>query len=1716
MSLIAEAGTFSSPGSTGNDTVALSNFTGVTPKVLIVWASHADSTDGNGPLTTAALSFGVAASSTERAVVAIRSENGQATSDSWRYQDNTKVATILDSGGTRKEEADFVSFGTNEFTLNWTTVDSVHWRYNYLALGGDDLTDVYLDAFLSPTSNGSQARTGVGFEPTSLITFSTMSATAGPLLNTWGILGLGIHDGTNSTALAVTSRDAVGTSDTVRAMDSSFVHLANADGTTWEKASVTSLDSDGYTLDWTTTRTTAAIHYVLCLRGPQMQRMVVNQPATNTTATRSVGFAPKAALSFSAMAPSSASINDDGRAAVGGWDSSNKQASAGWMDANGQATTDADCYQNNATFLSHYDHTQTLKGSMTAAASGTDLIETWTSVDGTQREHAMLVFGDAFVLPPPADGIPYDEALPVKPYCAFDWMAFYPGLWKLPDAGITVTGTSTIVGAVNDGGIAANVNEATFIHLPDNDCELWFNLSDLNPDYWQTHHFDFRIHGRRTDAAQGNTSHAQLYMQIFEADGTTAISEEAEMNAGGLNETWENKFIQDVERTGRSKWGVLVNAKVRLRQKYNGGDANELAQIAAYTTYVPIEVKEYTAKPIGDGTNNGYGSTEATRWEAIDAGVDTPDDAKNITLTSTDGDAFFVMGPAPPADFYQALHMQTEVRWKVSTVAGNRHTLSIGHFTEDETTAFAGGTSGMAPNPNTAETWLEQSSPDVDDTNAVGSFYDWNEQAQINTFAPAAATYDDGAITALTNWRLNLGSTNDNGVQTISEAETEIKYSALSSVSYVGFERLFPAADATIDGPITSTESTLWEAINTRVQLSDNTKYVTLPDADASVFFDLSAAPKDLGTVHHFIFWLKYARKSASGEHSDLFMQLFAADESTALSNELLMTKDVAASTSSWEHHSVAGIVPTTAVDSTIFGSAKLRIRQDYRDGEGMKVTAASVEVHYNPKELESIVLKPADDLSVNGITSTEAKLWEALTAGVNTPNDAKFVSANAAGQDARFVMAPAVPTDFFQVLDYQIRFRARQSDVSYPNLTPAIELHASDTVGTESTETLLLDEDVDVTWGDYTKLAADDATAITIGNGDDDTQIFGFAAAARVFLLKSISKLRLFAKGEAANGPITLYVSLKINEVWTTVEPLLFAGGVQTLSVEWDGYELSSEHLATVEVQVWADGLSVSDTFDFEWCYVEVVGNVPAQSTQLNASVAGAATVVDTWTDFETLQTHSPTAAGFHSTHSRSIEGTGGSLADRDAWLWPIVTVADDAAYGSGGDFDVSEIEITVWFSALQSTSAGIYLFRLMQGMNTMIRDVINQRWWVYAFDVTTGLPKTGDAANITANIYQNNGGAVATDTANPTEIAGGFYTFPLTQAETAADTITLVPTSSTENVSVVPTPAVVSPHPANFGLLGIETDGDLTKVNTLHGHTAQTADNETRLAAAAATLAAQDVILGNLPNAGSLSDLATIKNRIGAFAGTGVNTILGFLKALGNKDATDPSELVDGGTFAAASHSTQAIRIRGDAAYVPPSTGSGAYDVDILVEDEAGNPLGGAQVRMVLGASVSEGQTAADGTLTLKCNNGSWSIGITHVTSVSYSGTVVVDGDTTVPTFELPQTVTADPSDAGRSTGQILLMTNGSPDVGAEYSIKYSRGGDLAGVSPDRSIMTATANASGIAQFPNLIHNAYYTLLGRGDGTAASQISPFAKRSADRLGEFQVPVTSPFSITE
>jgi hypothetical protein len=191
------------------------------------------------------------------------------------------------------------------------------------------------------------------------------------------------------------------------------------------------------------------------------------------------------------------------------------------------------------------------------------------------------------------------------------------------------------------------------------------------------------------------------------------------------------------------------------------------------------------------------------------------------------------------------------------------------------------------------------------------------------------------------------------------------------------------------------------------------------------------------------------------------------------------------------------------------------------------------------------------------------------------------------------------------------------------------------------------------------------------------------------------------------------------------------------------------------------------------------------------------------------------------------------------------------------------------------------------------MQKNVTGQKLIVFAFDSTTSLPVSGDAANLTAYVSKDYGTVTVLGDTSATEMdatnAKGYYLFDLTQAETNANTLLFSAKSSTANIVVVAVPATVFTNPPNYQATSIDASGrlDLSRfagqtitcgagvtilasVGTAATSTAQTGDAFARIGSNGAGLTAiGDTRIANLDAAVS-SRMATYTQPTGFLAAT------------------------------------------------------------------------------------------------------------------------------------------------------------------------------------------------------------------------------------------------------
>lgn len=159
----------------------------------------------------------------------------------------------------------------------------------------------------------------------------------------------------------------------------------------------------------------------------------------------------------------------------------------------------------------------------------------------------------------------------------------------------------------------------------------------------------------------------------------------------------------------------------------------------------------------------------------------------------------------------------------------------------------------------------------------------------------------------------------------------------------------------------------------------------------------------------------------------------------------------------------------------------------------------------------------------------------------------------------------------------------------------------------------------------------------------------------------------------------------------------------------------------------------------------------------------------------------------------------------------------------------------------------------------------------------------------------------------------------------------------------------------------------------------------------------------------------VTTVLSRLGAFTGTGVNTVLGFLKAIMSKDASTPSDV--GGTFAASTDSLEAIRDRGDTSWVTGGSLSGSIS--------QGSIANGGTLNLRLG----DDYVAADGrakSFSVTGVVGDWSAGTAKLrmnakgtSAADITATSLTQVSTTITmAFDIPRTAFAAlrPTDSGK----------------------------------------------------------------------------------------------------
>jgi len=395
MAISVKTNNLTGPASTGNSS---STDPGFQPKGLLIWNGVQTAT---GASSDAQFSIGVASSTTTENSGGYNSNDASASSDVVRIFSTTDVIRNTTAGATTLNlVATLTSFDATGFTLNWGTLATTSPLYNYLALGGADITNVNTGNFAANTSTGNQSVTGVGFQPNVIILFANLNTTSTQTNNN-SCFGIGVAtSSTERWAIAVGMQNGQATMNNRRAFYDNvcFMHPAAGSNNVEATADFVSMDTDGFTINWTDAPGQADLIGYMAIRGGQWKAGVDTQKtSTGTKATTGIGFTPSGVLFGSVCDTNNNTIVDNARFMVGCTDGTrNTTVWTGDSDnvpdsiAN-TITSSTKCLVMATEAVSASPTTQAEANISTLDSDGFTL--DWTTADATARDFGYLAFG---------------------------------------------------------------------------------------------------------------------------------------------------------------------------------------------------------------------------------------------------------------------------------------------------------------------------------------------------------------------------------------------------------------------------------------------------------------------------------------------------------------------------------------------------------------------------------------------------------------------------------------------------------------------------------------------------------------------------------------------------------------------------------------------------------------------------------------------------------------------------------------------------------------------------------------------------------------------------------------------------------------------------------------------------------------------------------------------------------------------------------------------------------------------------------------------------------------------------------------------------------------------------------------------------------------------------------------------------------------------------
>ena len=265
MATSAKVGSFVKDATTGAHQQQVTGV-GFQPKAIIFFSNMQTAT---GISADANAMIGISDGTTHKCA-ALSDNDAAGTSTAANMLHSTNCIAIIQNGVTTTDSlGDIDSFDSDGFTIGWNSASATQFIISYIAFGGTDITNVKVMKHDAIAGAGSY--TGVGFQPDIIFFLAGRDAAEANTGGTMGSIGFGAAVSSSKSAYTqvVTEHGRV-TSDTWRKQcivtPLSIIARANG-GNADDYASLTSIDSDGFSLAAPSSSDNAVDFFTLSIKG---------------------------------------------------------------------------------------------------------------------------------------------------------------------------------------------------------------------------------------------------------------------------------------------------------------------------------------------------------------------------------------------------------------------------------------------------------------------------------------------------------------------------------------------------------------------------------------------------------------------------------------------------------------------------------------------------------------------------------------------------------------------------------------------------------------------------------------------------------------------------------------------------------------------------------------------------------------------------------------------------------------------------------------------------------------------------------------------------------------------------------------------------------------------------------------------------------------------------------------------------------------------------------------------------------------------------------------------------------------------------------------------------------------------------------------------------------------------------------------------------------